>query len=87
MANNTSERLCKISAVGRNNYLFVGKEQADQAAALHYSMASSAKAHGVEAFRWLRACYEGLPYLYVLPGRRSISPLLSWGTDNEQRVG
>jgi hypothetical protein len=61
MDNNTSERLCKISAIGRKNYLFVGNERAGQAAALHYSMVSSAKANGVDGFGWLRACYEGLP--------------------------
>ncbi len=59
---NTSERLCKISAIGRESYLFVENERAGQAAALHYSMVSSAKANGVDEFGWLRACYEGLPY-------------------------
>jgi transposase len=62
MDNNTSERLCKIAAIGRKNYLFVGNERAGRAAVLHYSMVSSAKAHGVDAFGWLRTCYEGLPY-------------------------
>jgi hypothetical protein len=62
MDNNVAERLCKISAIGRKNYLFVGNERGGQAAAIHYSMVSSAKANGVEPFGWLRACYERLPY-------------------------
>jgi hypothetical protein len=62
MDNKTSERLCKTPAIGRKNYLFVGNERAGQAAPLQYSMVSSTKANGVDAFGWLRACYEGLPY-------------------------
>jgi hypothetical protein len=62
MDDNTSERLCKISATGRKNFLFVGNERAGQAAVLHYSMVRSAKANAVDAFGWLHACYEGLPY-------------------------
>ena len=40
MDNNTSERLCKIAAIGRKNYLFVGNERAGQAAELHHSIQS-----------------------------------------------
>ena len=62
MDNNAAERLCKVSAIGRKNFLFVGNERGGHAAAIHYSMVSSAKANSVEAFAWLRDVYERLPY-------------------------
>ncbi len=40
----------------------MSNDRAGQGAALHYSVVSSAKANGVDAFGWIRACYEGLPY-------------------------
>jgi hypothetical protein len=62
MDNNVAERLCKLSAIGRKNYLTEGNERGGQAAAIHDSMVSIAKASGVEPFGWLRACNEWLPY-------------------------
>ncbi len=60
--NNVAERLVKISAIGRKNYLFVGNEQAGHNAAVLYSLVSSAKANGVEPFAWLRDIFTQLPY-------------------------
>jgi transposase len=60
--NNVAERLVKIPAIGRKNYLFVGSPQGGQGAAVMYSLVSSAKANGVEPFAWLREVYRQLPY-------------------------
>lgn len=60
--NNVAERLVKIPAIGRKNFLFVGNEQAGHNAALLYSLVSSAKANGVEPFAWLRDLFTRLPY-------------------------
>jgi transposase len=60
--NNVAERLVKIPAIGRKNYLFVGSEQAGHRAAVLYSLVSSAKANGVEPFAWLRDLFTHLPY-------------------------
>ena len=52
--NNLAERLVKLPAIGRKNYLFVGSENGGHGAAVMYSLVSSAKANGVEPFAWLR---------------------------------
>lgn len=60
--NNVAERLVKISAIGRKNYLFVGSETGGHSAAVMYSLVSSAKMNGVEPFAWLKAIFTELPY-------------------------
>jgi transposase len=59
--NNIAERLVKISAIGRKNYLFVGSQRGGEGAAVMYSLVSSAKANGVEPFAWLRDLFTDLP--------------------------
>ncbi|MCA9216597.1 MAG: IS66 family transposase, partial [Planctomycetales bacterium] len=60
--NNIAERLVKMPAIGRKNYLFVGSENGGRGAAIMYSLVSSAKANGVEPFAWLKAIFTELPY-------------------------
>lgn len=59
--NNIAERLVKIPAIGRKNFLFVGSERGGRGAAALYSLVSSAKANGVEPFAWLRDLFTQLP--------------------------
>lgn len=60
--NNVAERLVKLPAIGRKNFLFVGSEKGGRGAAVMYSLVSSAKANGVEPFAWLKALFTRLPY-------------------------
>ena len=60
MDNNVAERLVKVAAMGRKNYLFVGNAVGGVNAAIHYSLVSSAKLNGVEPFAWLRDVYRKL---------------------------
>jgi len=60
--NNVAERLVKVAAIGRKNYLFVGSENGGHGAAIMYSLVSSAKANGVEPFAWLKEIFTALPY-------------------------
>ncbi len=60
--NNVAERLVKIPAIGRKNYLFVGSENGGHSAAVMYSLVSSAKMNGVEPLAWLKAIFTELPY-------------------------
>ncbi|HYW81358.1 MAG TPA: IS66 family transposase [Thermoguttaceae bacterium] len=60
--NNIAERLVKIPATGRKNYLFVGSKRGGEGAAVMYSLVSSAKANGVEPFAWLRDLFTRLPF-------------------------
>ena len=61
--NNVAERLVKIPAIGRKNYLFVGGIKGGNNAAIFYSLVSSSKANGVEPFAWLRDLFSELPRL------------------------
>ncbi len=60
--NNAAERLVKVSAIGRKNFLFVGNERGGHNAAIFYSLVSSAKANGVEPFAWLQSLFTQLSY-------------------------
>lgn len=60
--NNVAERLVKIPAIGRKNFLFVGSENGGHSAAVMYSLVSSAKMNGVEPFAWLKAIFTELPH-------------------------
>ena len=62
MENNAAERLVKLAAIGRRNYLFVGSPLGGRGAATMYSLVSSAKANGVEPFAWLKEVFTRLPY-------------------------
>jgi transposase len=60
--NNAAERLVKVPAIGRKNYLFVGSANGGRRAAILYSLVGSAKANGVEPFAWLKDIFTRLPY-------------------------
>jgi len=60
--NNAAERLVKLPAIGRKNFLFVGSPRGGRSAAVMYSLVSSAKANGVEPFAWLRDIFTRLPH-------------------------
>ena len=51
--NNLSERLLRIVALGRKNYLFVGHEQAGQNLAIFCSLIATCKLHDVNPERYL----------------------------------
>jgi transposase len=52
-SNNLSERLLRIIALGRKNYLFVGHEAGGQNAAILASLAQTCVLHGVDPQRYL----------------------------------
>lgn len=57
MEGNAAERLVKLPAIGRKNFLFVGSECGGRGAATMYSLISSSKANGVEPFAWLKEIF------------------------------
>jgi transposase len=59
--NNLAERMVKLPAIGRNNWLFVGSEIGGQRAAILLSMVASAKYCHVEPWAWLNAVLTELP--------------------------
>jgi transposase len=59
--NNMAERMVKLPAIGRKNWLFVGSETRGHRAAILLSMIASAKRCQVEPWAWLNAALTELP--------------------------
>ena len=59
--NNLAERMVKLPAIGRKNWLFVGSEEGGHRAAVLLSLIASAKYCGVEPWAWLNAVLKELP--------------------------
>ena len=59
--NNLAERLMKIPAIGRKNFLFVGSEEGGRRAAILMSIIASAKRCHVEPLAWISELLRELP--------------------------
>ena len=59
--NNVAERMVKLPAIGRNNWLFVGSVDGGHRAAILLSLIASAKYCEVEPWAWLNAVLSTLP--------------------------
>jgi hypothetical protein len=59
--NNASERMNKIIALGRKNWLFVGSPPGGEAAAILFSMTATCRRLGMDAFSYLRDVLARLP--------------------------
>jgi len=58
---NLVENAIRPCAVGRRNWLFVGHPEAGDRAAIRYSLVSSCRRHGINAFEYLRDVFTRLP--------------------------
>ncbi len=74
--NNLAENAIRPFVVGRKNWLFAGTAAGAEASAKLYSLIESAKACGIEPYRYLRYIFEKLPfatssedYAKLLPAR------------------
>ena len=75
--NNLAERMVKVPAIGRNNWLFVGSEMGGHRAAQLLSMVASAKYGHLEPWAWLNAVLTELPHrLANATGPPDLSDLL-----------
>ncbi len=59
--NNASERMMKIPAIGRKNWLFVASQTGGQRAAILFSLVASCKANQVEPWAYLNDVFSRLP--------------------------
>ena len=53
--NNSVERVLRMVAIGRKNWLFAGSEAGAQRAAIIYSLVASCKLNGIDPFKYFRA--------------------------------
>jgi len=80
--NNLAENAIRPFVVGRKNWLFAGTPAGAQASATFYSLIESAKANGLEPYKYLRYIFEKLPfaetevdYKKLLPSHLSMAEL------------
>lgn len=74
--NNAAENAIRPFAIGRKNWLFAGSPAGAQASATLYSLVETAKANGIEPYRYLRFLFERLPYATTLEDYRKLTPPL-----------
>jgi transposase len=60
--NNVAENAIRPFVVGRKNWLFAGHPNGAKASATLYSLIETAKACGLEPYRYLRFLFERIPY-------------------------
>lgn len=72
--NNVAERAIRPFAIGRKNWLFMGNPQGAKAASIIYSLIETAKANGLEPYKYLRHVLETIPSLQA----DKFTSLLPW---------
>lgn len=72
--NNVAENAIRPFVVGRKNWLFSGHPNGAHAAATLYSLIETAKACGLEPYRYLRFLFEKLPYAKCEEEHRALLP-------------
>jgi len=72
--NNLAENAIRPFAVGRKNWLFSGHPRGADASATLYSLIETAKANGLEPYRYLRHLFEKLPLATTDAERKALLP-------------
>lgn len=72
--NNLAENAIRPFAVGRKNWLFSGHSRGANASAAIYSLMETAKANGLEPYRYLRYLFEHLPAATTDAQRMALLP-------------
>ena len=75
--NNLAENAIRPFAVGRKNWLFSGHPRGADASATIYSLIETAKANGLEPYRYLRHLFEHLPAATTDAQRKALLPQYS----------
>jgi transposase len=81
--NNRAENAIRPFVIGRKNWLFSDTPQGAHASAIIYSVIETAKANGLESYRYLRQVFQDLP---AATSVADIEALLPWNIDCEVLV-
>lgn len=73
--NNRAENAIRPFVVGRKNWLFAGTPKGARASADLYSLIETAKANGLEPYRYLRYLFEKLPFAQSMEDYHAILPM------------
>lgn len=72
--NNLAENAIRPFVVGRKNWLFSGNPEGANASATLYSLIETAKANGLEPYRYLRYLFDRLPLAYTADEYKALMP-------------
>ena len=72
--NNAAENAIRPFVVGRKNWLFAGTPAGATASACLYSLIETAKANGLEPYKYLRYLFEKLPFAITEDDYRKLLP-------------
>ena len=72
--NNLAENAIRPFVVGRKNWLFSGSPKGAEASAVAYSLIETAKANGLEPYRYLRYLFERLPSAETCDDYKTLLP-------------
>lgn len=72
--NNLAENAIRPFVVGRKNWLFSGNPDGAAASAALYSLIETAKACGLEPYRYLRHLFDRLPFAYTTEDYKALLP-------------
>ena len=72
--NNFVENKIRPFAIGRNRWLFSDSVDGAKASAALYSLVETAKANGVEPYKYLRHIFEKLPFATRLADYEELLP-------------
>ena len=63
--NNPVKKAIRPTAVGKKNWRFIGEAEAEERAAILYTLIESCPSHGLDPFAWLRDVLTRLPTMAV----------------------
>jgi len=78
ISNNIAENSIRPFTVGRRNWLFSGSPKGASASAIVYSLVETAKANGLNPYKYLNLLLEMLPRYSVEERSEGIEQLLPW---------
>ncbi len=71
---NMIENAIRPFVIGRKNWLFSGSPRGAHASATLYSLIETAKANGIEPYRYLRYVFTKLPFVQSRADYRALTP-------------
>lgn len=74
ISNIAAENAIRPFVIGRKGWLFADTPKGAHASATHYSLVETAKANGLEPYRYLKAVYARLPYAETVEQLESLLP-------------
>ena len=78
ISNNLAEQAIRPVVVGRKNYLFSTSVKGAQANAMAYTLIETAKANGLNVYRYLTYLFEKLPNCEFLMNPQLLEDFLPW---------